>query len=671
MQSDTFQFILNSELFTIPSLFKHMMDISPLISKHLIFSTNHQYIVKSKVRKEVFQTFLDYLVADSLPDIQIDTFNDYLQLTTEFCILKDYVEQRKNQLGEYLVNLNGLRDIMAENFPFYAEKIAANMDDYLERYGDELMKSSIQSLSIVFNHKKRKLNNHNLAYDLIKKTFEKTNDSSVFILLESLDGSKLTRGNLEESFSMREERMNYMPNVDFRHLAGMIEKQRLIEERVLAVEKKIQENQMKYEEEKKLREEEHEKSINEILMQQKEEISEIQKKHSEEVVQLNETIDLLKVQINEMKEKLENIDGSLQTQKTEITKVNEQVDNINKMKFNEKIESINKIIEKHSNLLEGIGKKFGFLNVELSMTEPGILQRLKEKQKTPFDRLFVASQSSRDLYNLIDPNTSDDFRGSPNGDNFIEFLLEQEVTVNGVKIYSSFEYFPKSFDIEIDGNVVKSVKEANELNGQNKEMIIEFDPIRCRKFKFIQTGLNWDDNSKYIRIKRIELLSNEYLYSDGVFSTIVNKCENKDPHKSPVFITASYFDLNKFHSLDVLSCQNICTYDKENSWFQIELTKGFVVLDGFRLYRAGDSSSINMKNYKIICTDDSNKPENSWTTLIEINEKERYEHKATDIYKFPQSSPPVKFIRIIQTGETWENDNYLIFFHFDIFGVYL
>lgn len=113
---------------------------------------------------------------------------------------------------------------------------------------------------------------------------------------------------------------------------------------------------------------------------------------------------------------------------------------------------------------------------------------------------------------------------------------------------------------------------------------------------------------------------------------------------------------------------NICTYDKENSWFQIELTKGMAIIRGFRLGRC--SHKYQMKNYTIKCTDDISKPDESWTELIHVDEKEENEHKITDIYELDHPSPPSKFIRIQQTGKNWTDDNYLAFFSFDIYGSY-
>lgn len=229
----------------------------------------------------------------------------------------------------------------------------------------------------------------------------------------------------------------------------------------------------------------------------------------------------------------------------------------------------------------------------------------------------------------------------------------------------SFKYFPKSFDISVEGKVVKSVKEATDLNGENKSMIINFSPILARKVRFTQTGKNWDQNDNFLFIKGIEILSSESKYSKGVFAKLVNECENRDPHTCPVIISSTNFDFNSFYLID--QTDNICTYAREKSWFQVELTRGTAILNGFRLKR---SNPFKMRNYKIICTDDLNKPESDWKTLIEINEKTENEHKVLDIYEFAHPSPPVRFIKLIATGPDWDNDLRLRFYHFDLFGTY-
>lgn len=309
----------------------------------------------------------------------------------------------------------------------------------------------------------------------------------------------------------------------------------------------------------------------------------------------------------------------------------------------------------------------GFSNIfftHLDSSSPGIISTLHKKSNTKFDHLFVASQSSNDIYNLIDPNSKSVFCTSDIGNFYINIELQKAVIIKGIEIFSSTSCFPKSFDIEINGVKKKSIKSADELNGANKRMKILFDPISCSTFRFIQNGPNWK-GSNFLYIKRIEFLSIEQKYSDGVFNTLVSSCPNQDPHKCPVIISSSNFDFNTFHSLNPQN--NICTFSLENSWFQIEFTRGFAILKGFRIKYC---YSKQMMNYKIICTDDVKKSIDDWTTLIEIEKTKQYIY-SSNIFEFSQFSPPVRYIRLINTGPNSDNKLDVHFRHFDLFGIYI
>ena len=77
-----------------------------------------------------------------------------------------------------------------------------------------------------------------------------------------------------------------------------------------------------------------------------------------------------------------------------------------------------------------------------------------------------------------------------------------------------------------------------------------------------------------------------------------------------------------------------------------------------------------MKYYKIICSDDINKPIDKWTILIELNEQNSSIFCGIKTYEFKELSPPTKFIRLVMTGPTFADSNYLSFYHLDFFGKY-
>lgn len=379
--------------------------------------------------------------------------------------------------------------------------------------------------------------------------------------------------------------------------------------------------------------------------------------------ELKNEIQKMKSDILSLKEKILPMQVLITNQNNLITLLRNEISALNKEK-GPKGEEIKREYIDHGSKIRSLENRFGrFFSVDINLEGPGILALLKERQKNPFDRLFVASQSSNDIYSLLVPNAYV-FGTSNLGNAYIEFELETEITICGVKITTAYDFHAKSFDIVINGKTVFSVKEATELNGNSKSMTITFSPIRSKKVRFLQTGPNWSGHN-FINTRAFELLSSDSKYLKGVFATLVDQSEDKDPHKSKVIIYAQCFDHNSFHSLN--STKTIHTYSNENSWFQVELTRGTAILIGFRL---GKLTNFNMKSFKVICTDDSKKPESSWTTLIEIDEKTKDDHKLLDVYEFPHPSPPTRFVRLIQTGKNWKDNYTLSFMHFDLFGSY-
>lgn len=170
MQQQTFYFILQKRSFTIESVFKHISNISPEISKNLIFEPNHSYQVISDVSEKVFEDFIEYLINDTIPNINLDNINEFINLSDEFKILGEIIDQKKDEYGEYLIYINGLRYCSTQKVNEYEENIAKKLDEYIDKYGSTLMKIPIQSLYNIFNHKNRQLTKHDEAYELINQS---------------------------------------------------------------------------------------------------------------------------------------------------------------------------------------------------------------------------------------------------------------------------------------------------------------------------------------------------------------------------------------------------------------------------------------------------------------------------------------------------------------------
>lgn len=286
MQSNSFRLIFKSKVIRIPFKFIHLSDLPENILISLITVPNHQYQVKSNVCEEVFGSFIKYLVDNKLPDITINNINEYIELNSEFQLLSHIIEQKKEQLGEFMINLNGILNHQSNDTSYYEKEIAAKLDIYIENYNETLMKLPIHALFNIFYHKQRILTNHNQAYEQIIKYFKTTQNPSIFILLDSLDGKKLNRENLENSIALYNEHFNHIPRIDITYILNL-------EDRLSELTKKFYE--YKIQSEMKL-----ENIQKEIIQEHQREMDKLKEENQKEKNELSEQIRILKEKIIEI-----------------------------------------------------------------------------------------------------------------------------------------------------------------------------------------------------------------------------------------------------------------------------------------------------------------------------------------------------------------------------------
>lgn len=195
-------------------------------------------------------------------------------------------------------------------------------------------------------------------------------------------------------------------------------------------------------------------------------------------------------------------------------------------------------------------------------------------------------------------------------------------------------------------------------------MKIDFNIMNASSVRIVITDKNWDEDNYVVGLKRIEILSPDSKYQNGVFSTLIEESKSKDSHNCGVLISTTDFDFNSFHSIDSKTIIQTYPFD-EDQWFQIELTKGMALIHAIRI------KNNQLKAFKVLATDDKRKPLDSWIKLIEVKEKSANLHKKLAIYNLDCPSPPVNVIRIIQISPSWDNNKRLVLYHFDIFGYYI
>ena len=171
-QHNTFELLLNYKSFPIQSKFDRLTKVSSNVYNQLIFNNPHQYIIESDVSENVLRSFINYWINEEMPTITIHNFYEYYNLSQEFGLLTEILEKKKEHFGEDLEFYYGL--LKEDNLyqSEYIDQISKNLDEYLGHYGNDMMKLPIHILLNIFNHKERKLTNHNLAYNLIQIEFE-------------------------------------------------------------------------------------------------------------------------------------------------------------------------------------------------------------------------------------------------------------------------------------------------------------------------------------------------------------------------------------------------------------------------------------------------------------------------------------------------------------------
>ena len=87
---------------------------------------NHQYQVKSIVSEDVFQSFVDYLVNDTIPDIQKDNFHEYVLLNDEFEILSQIITDKEEELCNEINYVDILLNYPNQDDSYYEERISKN-----------------------------------------------------------------------------------------------------------------------------------------------------------------------------------------------------------------------------------------------------------------------------------------------------------------------------------------------------------------------------------------------------------------------------------------------------------------------------------------------------------------------------------------------------------------
>ena len=155
-------------------------------------------------------------------------------------------------------------------------------DEFLDKHSNEMSKININSLYNIFNHKERKLTNHDLAYRFITE-----NNGQFLILLQSIDGSKLSFNFYRDAIDKQNEHYDFIPINITSHIDDCNKEHQKMKEI-------INELQEKFEEDKRKSSTKHKKELNMLKEQQQKQLEELEEMHKRETEEIRNEIKMMK-----------------------------------------------------------------------------------------------------------------------------------------------------------------------------------------------------------------------------------------------------------------------------------------------------------------------------------------------------------------------------------------
>ena len=126
---------------------------------------NKNYTVKSSVRLEIFQGFLDYWSKSKELEINSDNLVEYYLLNEEFGFMIENFNEKYNENDFHLSFLcnskncsNDTKNSNQHNIFFdkssHEQYIAMHLDSFIDKYEEQILKIPISSLYNIFFHRK-------------------------------------------------------------------------------------------------------------------------------------------------------------------------------------------------------------------------------------------------------------------------------------------------------------------------------------------------------------------------------------------------------------------------------------------------------------------------------------------------------------------------------------
>lgn len=196
-----------------------------------IFSSSEFSYKSTDIDFEVFQQYIDFLIDLTPIDVNDQNIGQFIELSdkTGSTIIRNYFQKMLDKIGICRSFLLKLHDNKSEDHSMIEEKISTNLDKYICQCENELKDLNTTTLINIFYNNKRKLLNHDAAYEFIIKAGRSKNDPDIFTLLNSLDCTFMSEENINDALINQESHFGFLPKTSELFLKKLKEKTDKIE----------------------------------------------------------------------------------------------------------------------------------------------------------------------------------------------------------------------------------------------------------------------------------------------------------------------------------------------------------------------------------------------------------------------------------------------------------
>jgi hypothetical protein len=298
-----------------------------------------------------------------------------------------------------------------------------------------------------------------------------------------------------------------------------------------------------------------------------------------------------------------------------------------------------------------------------SPSDGGAIGFLRAKS-SKFEPYCIVSDSSNNLYNLIDPESNDCCSTNDSGKAWTCFEFREAVDISEIQIQSASGDFPRSFDFVLtgrDGTIVRrEIRDAN-LNGRNQSERYEIGEMSVQSVKIEQKGVSWSGRH-ILHIHSVQFFSSAGKFKSGVFNSLFR--EHRNEIRQFVCVTARDFDLSEIHSIS--SRANAWTWPGDREWLEIDLIDHQLFVTSYRLKRGPKAV---LRSWSLLGSNDRSLGLDQWTTIDSRSESRRGEFEL--LQTFDCFGGPFRYVRIVNEGPMWDGRVRLNVWHLELFGLLL